>query len=101
MAGWLDQEGAYTTWVEVGGGEKGARGGRLAGPGGSLLYLGRGGRRGEGSQGWQVGWTRRKHAYPPTTRYGRPELDVFNLEKNDKDLNCVNFFSWVWYRFLE
>jgi hypothetical protein len=89
MAGWLDQERAYYTWVEMGGGEKGARGGRLAAPGESLLYLGRGGggekgardgrlagsgesllylgrdgRRGEGSQGWQVGCTRREPTIP-------------------------------------
>ncbi len=62
----------------------------MAGLGGSLLYLGRGGWRGEGGQGWQVGWTRRKHAYPPPTRQGRPELDFFNLEKDKKDLNFVN-----------
>ncbi len=64
MAGWLDQEEAYYTWVEVGGGEKGTGDGRLAGLGGSLLYLGRSGRRGEGYQGWQVGWTRRKPTIP-------------------------------------
>jgi hypothetical protein len=64
MAGRLDQERAYYTWVEMGGGEKGARGGRLAAPGRSLLYLVRGGRRGVGSQGWQVGWTRRKPTIP-------------------------------------